>query len=57
MKYRWEVLWSDGHRDTAVYAVERKLAERAAARWIEEGSAYSLDPVEPVQVWFIPEEG
>lgn len=57
MKYRWEVLWSDGHRDTAVYAVERKLAERAAARWIEEGSACSLDPVEPVGVWFIPEEG
>lgn len=57
MKYRWEVLWSDGHRDTAVYAVERKLAERAAARWIKEGSACSLDPVEPVAVWFIPEKG
>lgn len=58
MKYRWEVLWSDGHRDTAVYAVERKLAERAAARWIKQASAYPPEPdFEPVQVWFIPEEG
>lgn len=57
MKYRWEVLWSDGTRDTAVYAVERKLAEKAAARWIKQGSAYSLDRREPVGVWFIPEQG
>lgn len=56
MKYRWEVLWSDGHRDTCVYAVERKLAERAVARWIEQSTAYSLNQVEAVQVWFIPEE-
>ena len=57
MKYRWEVLWSNGIRDTAVYAVERKLAEQAVARCIREGIAYSLEPVEPVQVWFIPEKG
>ena len=57
MKYRWEVLWSNGVRDSAVYAVERKLAEKAAARWIKQGTAYSLEPVEPVQIWFIPEKG
>lgn len=57
MKYRWEVLWSDGHRDTAVYAVERKLAEYGARRCIKDGRMFALEPVEPVQVWFIPEKG
>ena len=57
MKYRWEVLWSDGHRDTCVYAVERSLAEWGARRCIKDGIAFALEPVEPVQVWFIPEEG
>ena len=57
MKYRWEVLWSDGTRDTAVYAVERKLAEQAVARWIEQGTAYSLNGRKPEGVWFIPEQG
>lgn len=57
MKYRWEILWSDGHRDTCVYAVERSLAEWGARRCIKDGIAFALEPVEPVQVWFIPEEG
>ena len=55
MKYRWQVLWSDGHQDTCVYAVERKLAEWGARHCIESGIAFALEPIEPVQVRFLPE--
>ena len=59
MKYRWTVLWSDGSRDTCVYAVERNLAEYGANKCIKSRMMYTLgeEPPKPVEIQFIPEKG
>lgn len=56
MKYRWKLTWSDGTVDTAVYAVSRELAERAAKKWAYEGCLYGNPNGKPIKIEFIPEE-
>lgn len=55
MKYRWEILWSDGHKDRCLYAVERKYAERVVLKLIKQNRGYMH--LEAEEIRFIPEEG
>lgn len=56
MKYKWRITWSDGTVDTAVYAVSRELAERAARKWAHEGCLYNSPNGEPLKIELIPEK-